>query len=96
MVFRRRPRRTYYLYLPTRTGWVQRSTGTSDRATAVAIERMLIDLGPHGKRAWDLLDDVATGQLSLGTLYDAWRLDDLEGLRVRRADVDLCEHLSGW
>ena len=80
----------------TRTGWVQRSTGTTDRGTALAMERMLVELGPKGKRAWDLLDDVATGQLSLGVLYDAWRLDDLQGLRACRADVDLCDHLAGW
>jgi integrase len=96
MVFRRRPRRTYYLYLPTRTGWVQRSTGTSDRATAVAIERMLSELGPHGKRAWDLLDAVLDERLTLGTLFDAWKIDDLGGLRARMADVDLTTHIGGW
>jgi integrase len=94
--FRRRPRRTWYVYLPTRTGWVQRSTGTTDRPTAVAIERMLVELGPHGKRAWDLLDEVASGTLLLGELFDAWRRNDLEGLRSRRSDVDLEAHVVGW
>ena len=82
--------------LLTRTGWMQRSTGTSDRATAKAIERMLVDLGPKGKRAWDLLEDVAADRLALGALYDAWRADDLESLRARRVDVDLAAELAGW
>ena len=96
MVYRRRGRPTYYLKLPTRTGWIQRSTGTSDRATAKGIERMLVDLGPKGKRAWDLLDDVAADRLTLGELYDAWSTDDLAGLRARQVDVDLADHITGW
>ena len=96
MVYHRQGRPTYYLKLPTRTGWIQRSTGTSDRATAKAIERMLVDLGPKGKRAWDLLDDVAADRLTLGELFDAWSNDDLAGLRARRVDVDLSGEVAGW
>jgi integrase len=96
MVYRRRGRPTYYLKLPTRTGWIQRSIGTSARATAKAIERMLVDLGPKGKRAWDLLEDVAEDRLTLGALYDAWKADDLDGLRSRRVDVDLASEVAGW
>jgi integrase len=96
MVFRRRPRRTWYVYLPTRTGWVQRSTATTDRSTAQAIERMLLELGPRGKRAWDLLDPVYQNRLALGVLFDAWRMNDLEGLRSRMADVDLTSHIPAW
>ena len=40
MVFRRRPRPQWFVYFPTRTGWIQRSTGTSDKATAQAVERV--------------------------------------------------------
>jgi hypothetical protein len=57
--------------VPTRTGCIKRSTGSTDRATARAIERMLHALGPQGARAWDLLDSVAERTLSLGALYDA-------------------------
>jgi integrase len=96
MVFRRQPRPHWYVYLPTRTGWVQRSTGTTDKRTALAMERMLLDLGPKGKRAWDLLDAVLADDVTLGELYDAWQANDLDGLRARRADVDLTEHLNGW
>ena len=96
MVFRRGTRAAFYLWLPTHTGREQRSTGTSDRSTARAIERMIDALGPHGTRAWDLLDAVRDGTLSLAELYDAWRLEDLDGLRARRADVDLRDHVAGW
>jgi integrase len=96
MVHRRRGRPTYYLKLPTRTGWIQRSTGTSDRATAKAIARMLEDLGPQGRRAWDLLDAVAEDRLSPGELYDAWSMNDLDGLRARLADQDLAGHIPAW
>jgi integrase len=96
MVFHRRKRPTLYLKLPTRTGWVQRSSGTSDRAIARAMARMLVELGPHGSRAWDLLDAVFERRLSLGDLYDAWSSNGLDGLRSRMADVDLTSHIKGW
>jgi hypothetical protein len=67
----------------SRTGWVQRPTGTSDKPRVQAIERMLVALGQAGKRDWELLDAVLVGQLPLAGLYDAWRVDDLEGLRQR-------------
>jgi integrase len=96
MVFRRHGRPTFYLKLPTRTGWVQRSTDTSDRAVARAMARMLVELGPHGARAWDLLDAVYERRLTLGRLFDAWQMDDLAGLRERMRDVDLTSHVPGW
>jgi len=96
MVYRRKGKPEFYLAVPTRSGSIKRSAGTTDRATAKAIERMLHALGPQGARAWDLLDPVADRSLSLGDLYDAWRANDLEGLRARRADVDLAAHIPGW
>jgi hypothetical protein len=71
MVYRRKHRRTLDVAVPTRTGWIKRSTGTTDRATARAMERMLAQLGPSGARAWDFLDVVVAKQLSLGALFDA-------------------------
>ncbi|HLQ23574.1 MAG TPA: hypothetical protein VK132_10220 [Gemmatimonadales bacterium] len=71
MVYRRKGKPEYYVAAPTRTGWVKRSTGSIDRGTARAMERMLQALGPRGARAWDLLDAVADRTLSLGDLYDA-------------------------
>ena len=96
MVYRRKHRKTLDVAVPTRTGWIKRSTGTSDRSTARAMERMLAQLGPYGARAWDLLDAVLAKRLSLGALFDAYRNDDLDGLRARLADVDLAAHVPGW
>src|SRR5215471_4380067 len=86
----------WYVAVPTSTGRVKRSTGTTHRGTAKAIERMLVELGPRGLRAFDLLDRVAANTLPLGILFDAYRHNDLSGLRVRLNDVDLCEHVAGW
>src|ERR1043166_5268084 len=96
MVFRRNGRPTFYLPVPTRTGWVQRSAGTLDRGTARAVERMLDALGPKGLRAWDLLDAVLEDRLSIGRLFDAYRLNTLDQLRAELADVDLTAHIEGW
>lgn len=71
--------------VPTRTGRAKRSTGTSRKPTAKAIERMLVDLGPNGQRAWDLLDRVEASTLSLADLFDAWSHQVLAGLGDRLA-----------
>jgi integrase len=60
------------------------------------MERMLEELGPHGKRAWDLLDRVAAGTLALPALFDAFAANDLDGLRTRLDDVDLTLHIAPW
>jgi len=96
MVYRRSGLPHYYVAVPTRTGSCKRSTGSADKGTAKAIERMLHDLGPQGKRAWDLLDAVREDRLGLGALFDAWRMNGLDGLRARLADADLSEHIPGW
>ena len=96
MVYKRARRDAWFVAVPTRTGRVKRSTGTEHRGTAKAIERMLIDLGPSGQRAWDLLDLVEANSLSLGDLFDAYRYNDLDGLRERLKDVDLEPHVASW
>lgn len=89
-------RRLYRVKVPTRTGWVNRSTGTADRPTAKAMHRMLDELGPKGARRWDLLDPVADGRLSLPELWDAYRAKDLAGLLARLDDVDLVPCVEAW
>jgi len=96
MTYHRKGRNVWFLAVPTRTGRVKRSTGTTDRATSRAMERMLEDLGPTGKRVWDLLDRVADRSLSLGVLFDAYRHNDLDGLRERLSDADIEPHVVGW
>jgi len=96
MAYRRSSAKTYLVALPTRTGRVKISTGTAHRPTAVAMDRMLADLGPKGRRAWDLLDRVVAGSLELAILFDAYAHNDLDGLRRRIDDVDLEPHVAGW
>ena len=94
MVYHRQGRRSYFVAVPTRTGSVKRSTGTADRATAKAMGRMLTDL--RDRRVWDVLEAVARNRLRLAALFDAYRVNDLDGLRARMADEDLAEHIDGW
>jgi len=96
MVYRRRGQRTWLVIVPTRTGRTKRSTGTTHRPTARAMEHMLEVLGPRAARAWDLLDRIADGSLALPVLFDAYTRNDLDGLRARLTDVDLTTHIPGW
>ena len=97
MVYRRKDRSAWFIAVPTADGGrVKRSTGTAHRPTARAMERMLEELGPRGRRAWDLLERVASGALALPVLFDAYAQNDLDGLRARLADVDLTVHIPSW
>ena len=96
MVYKRDGRATYFVAVPTRAGRVKRSTGTTHKGTARSMERMLVELGPKGLRAWDLLDRVADGSLPLGRLYDAFSRNALDVLRAELQDRDLNDHVAGW
>jgi integrase len=87
---------TFSVRVPTVSGNVIKSTGTSDKRTAKNIERMLEDLGPRGRREWDLLDAVVTNRISLGDLYDAQSGNRLPELRERLREVDLSDYLDRW
>ena len=88
---------TYFIAIPTELAkWVKKTTGTRDKAVARAMARMVDDLGPRGKRAWELLGPVAQGRLTVGQLYDAYTQNELDGLRARLNDVDLEPHVSRW
>jgi integrase len=94
MPYRRDGVQQWYVAVPTRTGRVKRSSGTADKATARAIERMVKALGDE--RAWDLLDALVAQTLPIGELYDAWRANDLKGLRARHNEVDLEPLVAEW
>ena len=96
MVYKRNARDAWFVAVPTPHGRVKRSTGTGHKPTAKAMERMLVALGPKGQRAWDLLERVMKGSLTLGTLYDAYIHNDLDGLRARLEDADLGHQVDGW
>lgn len=95
-LIKRAGRSMYQVRVPTQHGWVQRGTGTSDKPTALLMERMIADLGPTGKRAWDLLDAVAENRLTIPDLFDAHRMNDLDGLRARMTDLDLRPMVDEW
>jgi integrase len=96
MVYKRHRRDAYFVAVPTPHGRVKRSTGTAHRPTAKAIERMLLELGPNGRREWDLLERVVDGSLPLGRVFDAWSNNDLDGLRAQLTDVDLTTLIPDW
>ena len=80
------------LKVPTQAGgYVKRSTGTHHKGTAEAMHRMVRDLGPRGRRRWDLLCAVTDRppRLTLAQLYDAYRAGTLEALAASLHDVDL-------
>jgi integrase len=99
MVFRRQGRTVYVLEIPTRTGsWVERTTGTRDRATAREMERAVTTLAE--KRAWDVLRRITDtpSTLDVPRLYDLWRecAADLTLLRARLDDIDLAALVPEW
>jgi integrase len=94
MPFRRPNRKTWSIEVRTPGGVVRRTTGTSDRATAKAMERVVQDLTQ--RREWDLLNAVIDNRLSLGELFDANSRRRLSELRARLDDVDLEPQVSEW
>lgn len=71
--FKAKGRKILETKVPRRDGtWVKRSTGTKDRVTARAIDRMIEVLGPEGKHAWDVLETV-TSTPPRWTLSELWR-----------------------
>lgn len=87
------------IYVPTASGGRRlRSTGTRDKRTAAAMERMVTDLGGRGQRAFDLLEAVLAtpARLTLPELFDAYRDNQLAALRRRLDDVVLSDYLDRW
>lgn len=94
MPYRQPGRKPWYIRVPTRTGAVQRSTGSVHKPTALAMENMLAVLG--ARREWEVLDSVIAGSITLGTLYDAYRNNDLAGLRLVLDNQALKPHVEPW
>lgn len=73
--------------VPRRDGtWVKRSTKTRDRVTAKKIDRMVEQLGPEGKHAWEILEAVTSTppRWTLSALWRRWcvvppRVDEATG-----------------
>jgi len=83
-----------YVYVPGRTGWKLRATGTSNRHLVRAMKRMVEDL--HQRRRFDILDPVIARRLTLGTVYDAYVANRLDGLVQALESADLAAHVDPW
>jgi integrase len=93
--------RNFSIRLPLRTGGTKIiGTGTCDRATAKAMQRMGEDL--KGRHQWELLETVTLEnnrtrrQQALRRLFDAFRANTLEQLRATMTDIDLTQHIPAW
>lgn len=75
----------YYIHIPTPDGrFVQRTTGTSTKALADRMYRMVKEL--HDERDWAALGLVSSKAVPLGRVYDAWA--------AKRLPAFLREHSS--
>jgi integrase len=86
--------KTFSVYVTGTAGRVQRSTGTSDKALATKMERMLEGLAD--KRDFKLLEAVRDNRLSLGKLWDAYSSGALDALRDRLSSVSIKSLWAGW
>lgn len=88
---------TWTVKIPTRLGgYVNRTTGSRSEAVAKGMAAMLLDLGPRNRREWELLEAVRSGKLSLGRLYDAWKVNGLDALKAELRDTNIEPQVEGW
>lgn len=90
MVFRRKGRTFYEFQGRTQTGWIQLRSHTTSKPLAGRIESMWEALASE-HRAWDLLETVTTGRVTIGRLYDLWTETKANPIEMRRllSDTDL-------
>lgn len=95
--FRPAGRTIFRVKVPNRNGaWRDCTTETRDPPTARAFQRMVDALGRKGRRDWEALEAVFYQRRTLGQLFDAYRMNDLDRFKAELADVDLAEHVQGW
>jgi integrase len=90
--FRRGKRGYVSIYVPTRTGLVQRSCGTAEKVVVSAMKRLVRQL--KDERRWILLDAIRDKRLTLPALFD--RRTDLAALEAEMRAVNLVHHLDPW
>ncbi|HEX6814291.1 MAG TPA: tyrosine-type recombinase/integrase [Gemmatimonadaceae bacterium] len=94
--------RRYWITVPdAKPGrYIHLPTGTTDRATAEAMEDMLRMFGRSGSRQMDLVDAVLTKRCTLGRLFDHHQFNTLHVLRAeleaQRTDIDLAPYVETW
>ncbi len=87
----------YYVGFPDSAGrWHKRTTCTRDASLARRMARMPDELGPRGRQAWDLLEAVRDGRLSVPELFSAQSANDVDGLRKRLDDTDVSPLVADW
>jgi len=82
------------IYVPTRSGFVQRSTGTSNKTLARKMSAMVRVL--RDERQWWLLDAIRERRISVAQLYDHHASNTLDSLRAELSDADMVRHLDAW
>ena len=87
---------TYRVYVQrSDRRWKRVTTGTGDKRTATVIGAMVDAL--VARRDWSILDAVCAGRLTLGRVWDAYRLDaELTEFRQQLDDVDLEPLVAEW
>jgi len=87
---------TYRVYVQrSDLRWQRITTGTSDRRTAVAIGDMVDTL--RARRDWLILDAVCKRDLTLGQVWDAYRVDQqLDHFHATLNDLDLEPLVAEW
>lgn len=86
------------LYVPRRSGGVvQRATGTTDKALAGRMGRMIDVL--QDQRRWDVLEAIDRRAVTVGEVYDAYTMNGLDALLARLAAAavpDALEYVDRW
>jgi integrase len=98
MPYKRDGRPSFYFDGLLRSGGRRQfCTRTPDRRLAQKMEAMWDDLAKR-HRAWDILDSVVAGRLTVGQLFDAWSetRQDVDAIRRRLADVDIEPLVNEW
>ncbi|MFY7948054.1 MAG: tyrosine-type recombinase/integrase [Gemmatimonas sp.] len=83
------------LYIPRRSGGVvQRATGTTDKALADRMGRMVDTLADQ--RRWDVLEAIDAKTVTVGEAWDAYTMNGLDALMARLKAVKLVERVPAW
>src|SRR5689334_11639297 len=94
-VYKRGKNKKWSVYVATRSGGrCPRATGTSDRATAKAMDEMLKYM--VNRRDWEFIDAIHAEKLSVAELFDAYSCNGLPTLREQMKDVDLQPFIEPW
>ncbi len=99
-VYKAAGKSVYSIKIPSRTRAEPaiRTTSTTNKRLANAMDVMISHLGPAGSRAWDLLDRVTLNELTVPKLYDAYAKAnrDVEQTRVLLNQLDLAGLLPAY